>query len=275
LDGKAAHAAAARPAVPAPVVVRAVLLDLDDTLLDTRAAFRAAVQHVVDRWMPHLDAAGAEQAVLHWATDPAGHFRAYTRGEQDFTTQRRLRARDLHARFGGPLLDEAAHGLWDAGYEQAFRAAWRLADGTLRLLDTLETAGVRIGAVTNLERAYQQDKLAVVGLAERVPVVVAVDDLGFGKPDPRVFRHACDLLGVLPSEAAYVGDEIDVDARAASGAGLVGVWLDVHATGRQPDDVLVARSLDGIPRLLGLAAGPDASVTARPRRDLGTARPPR
>lgn len=264
-------------AVPAPPPgrFRAVLLDLDDTLLDTRSAFRAAVHDVVSRWMPHLDAAAVEQAVLHWATDPGGHFRAYTRGEQDFATQRLLRARDLHERFDGPLLDAAAYRLWEAGYEKAFRAAWRLADGALRLLDALAAAGARVGAITNLERAYQQDKLAVVGLSQRVPVLVAVDDLGFGKPDERVFRRACDLLGVLPEQAAYVGDEIDVDARAARRAGLAGVWLDAHRTGNRPDDVLVARSLDDIPALLGLSADAVATPPDRPRRDLGTAPPPR
>jgi beta-phosphoglucomutase-like phosphatase (HAD superfamily) len=45
-------------------VIRAVLLDVDDTLVDTRAAFAAAVAHVVARWLPHLDGEGREAAGL-------------------------------------------------------------------------------------------------------------------------------------------------------------------------------------------------------------------
>lgn len=230
-----------------------MLLDLDDTLLDTRGAFRAAVRSVVARWMPHLDEAQTEQAVVHWARDPKGYFRAYTRGEHGLSAQRRLRAADLHEQFGGPALDEASHALWEEGYEQAFRSAWTLSPGALPLLAALADAGVVVGAVTNLERAYQEAKLAAVGLSQQLQVVVAVDDLGFGKPDPRVFQLACERLEVLPGQAAYVGDELDVDARGAAAAGLIGVWLDVHADGSTPTDVLVARSLAEVPTLLGLA----------------------
>jgi len=243
------------------MAMRAVLLDLDDTLLDTRAAFGVAVRHVVGEWMPHLDGARAEEAVLHWAQDPGGYFRAYTRGEHSFVDQRRLRAAQLHATFGGPPLDEAAHQVWEIGYEAAFRAAWRLAPGAVELLDRLERAELAIGAVTNMERRYQEDKLVAVGLADRVPVLVAIDDLGFGKPDPRAFALGCARLGVLAEDAAYVGDELDVDARGAVAAGLTGVWLDVHRTGACPRDVLVARSLADVPALLGLSV---RSVSGHP-----------
>ena len=257
-----------RPAPPGPL--RAVLLDIDDTLLDTRGAFRSAIRHVVGQWMPQLDEAGAEEAVVHWAQDPGGYFRAYTRGEQTFLTQRRLRAKDLHAAFGGPVLDDDAYRGWESRYEAAFRAAWRLADGAADLLDTLVGAGLAVGAVTNMERAYQEDKLAVVGLAGRLPVLVAVDDLGFGKPDPRTFALACRRLGVRQQQAAYIGDELDVDARGATAAGLTGVWLDVHGTGRKVQDVLVARTLQDVPALLGVPrpargrpAGPAANRFGR------------
>jgi putative hydrolase of the HAD superfamily len=192
------------------MALRAVLLDVDDTLVDTRGAFRAAVTFVVATWLPHLDADSREAAVQHWALDPGGHFRAYTRGEVDFATQRRRRAADLHEAFGGPPLDDA-------------------------------------GA-----RRYQLTKLDALGLAGSLAAVVGLDVVGVGKPDPRPFLHACGLLGVEPGEAAYVGDELDVDARAARDAGLLGVWLDRHRTGLEPGDVPVVRTLAELPRLLGL-----------------------
>src|SRR5439155_12227340 len=96
-------------------------------------------------------------------------------------------------------------------------------------------------------------KLAATGLGDRVPVVVGLDTVGVGKPDPRPFLHACALLAVEPGEAAYVGDELDVDARAARDAGLLGIWLDRHATGADPGgDVPVVRGLAEVPALLGL-----------------------
>jgi putative hydrolase of the HAD superfamily len=232
--------------------VRGVLLDIDDTLVDTRSAFRSAVRQVQRRWLPHLDDSGTGQLLARWQSDPGGHFRAFARGECDFGTQRRRRAEDLHAFFGGPALDEESFACWERDYEQAFRAAWVLCGDAVAFLDGLVAARLPIGAVTNAVGQYQRDKLARLGLADRFGVLVGVDELGRGKPDPEVFALACYRLGFPAGECAFVGDELDVDARGARDAGLFGIWLDRHRSGLTPDDVPVARTLADVPVLLGL-----------------------
>jgi putative hydrolase of the HAD superfamily len=232
------------PASGPPVV--GVLLDVDDTLVDTRSAFGAAMDHVFDTWLPHLDDDERRAAVLHWAYDPGGHFRAFTRGELTFAEQRRRRAETLHAAFDGPELDDVRFGRWNAGYETAFRVAWRALPDGVALVAELRARGIRFGALTNMSAGYQRDKLAAVGMGD-VPVLVTPDDLGRGKPDPEVFRLGCHRLGLAPAQVAYVGDELDVDARGARDAGLVGVWVDRHGSGFRPDDVLSVRLLTEVP----------------------------
>ena len=236
---------------PGTAAPQAVLLDLDDTLVDTRSAFRAGIADVVSRWMPHLDDAGRAEALRHWVRDETGAYAAYTRGELTFAGQRRVRADRLHAHLGGPGLTEPAFTAWQDAYDAAVRAAWRPHPDGLRLLAALGAAGVAVGIVTNAGRAYQEAKLVAVGMAG-LPVLACMDDLGRGKPDPEVFRLACRRLGVPPGAAAYVGDELDVDARGARDAGLAGIWLDRHGTGRTPPDVPVIRTLDELPALLGI-----------------------
>lgn len=83
---------------------------------------------------------------------------------------------------------------------------------------------------------------------------------GSGKPDPRVFAEACRRLGTDPARTAYVGDELDVDARGALAAGLVGVWLDRPGTrrgGPHPEDPASARA-SGVHVVHGLADLPVA-----------------
>lgn len=231
--------------------VDGVLLDIDDTIVDTRASFRTAVRHVVRTWLAHLPEDRHEEAVAHWTRDRHGSFRAYTRGELTFSGQRRLRAQDLHAAFGGPVLDEEGFARWEEGYEDAFRAAWSAAPDAAPLLDALDAAGLPYGALTNMVGDYQRAKLVAVGL-DRLRVLGSMDDLGRGKPDPELFHLACRRLGSAPERTAYVGDELDVDARGARDAGLLGIWLDRHGTGATPDDVAVARSLADVPAMIGL-----------------------
>ncbi|WP_402468918.1 HAD family hydrolase [Isoptericola aurantiacus] len=202
--------------------VDGVLLDVDDTLVDTRGAFAAALAAVADA---HLPGDVDHAAVLdHWRADPAGHYGSYTRGETDHRTQRRLRADLLHRTFGGAPVGEDAFDAWDELFWGTFERSWRAFDDAAAFLARLRTAGLALGVVTNAAVALQERKLAAVGLD--LPVLVGVDTLGYGKPHPDVFLEGARLLGTLPERTAYVGDEPRVDATAAHDAGLVGVWVD-------------------------------------------------
>lgn len=254
--------------------VDGVLFDIDDTLVDTRGAFARALGASARRWLPPVPDAAAEAArdaelVRVWRADVNGHYAAYTRGEASGREQRMARANELHAQFGGPVLDDAAYDAWDEHFDEEFRTAWAPHAEALRVVDALIAAGVQVGALSNAGTEYQVEKLTRVGLVDRVPMLVGVDTLGFGKPDPRVFLEACRRLGTDPARTAYVGDELDVDAVASREAGLLGVWVDRPGGRRHPiseeqiaaADVVRIESLDELPGVLRLAEpGPDAAA---------------
>ncbi|GIG27619.1 HAD family hydrolase [Cellulomonas marina] len=259
--GRGTGAGAGVPAGALVGQVDGVLLDVDDTLVDTRSAFAAAVDAVCRQWLPHLDADGRAAALALWRADPEGHYRAYTRGETDADTQRRRRAEGLQAAFGGARLGDTGYAAWVEVFWSTFEDAWSAHADAVPLLATLRAAGLPSGAVTNADAALQTRKLARCGLGE-VDVLVTLDTLGVGKPDPRVFHEGCRRLGTAPARTLYVGDEADVDALAAVAAGLVGVWLDRPGERRggpaheDPDAVReqgahVVRSLTELGALLG------------------------
>jgi putative hydrolase of the HAD superfamily len=237
-----------------------VLFDIDDTLVDTRGAFDVALAVVGERYLPHLPRDRHPELLAHWRADAGGHYARYTRGEVGYREQRLARANALHAEFGGPVLDDAGFDAWDAVFEDGFQTAWAAHEDAAQVVKELLAAGLAVGALSNAATAYQTLKLERVGLAETVPMLVGVDTLGFGKPDPRVFAEACRLLGTSPARTVYVGDELDVDAVAARRAGLTGVWLDrpgprrIPVTDAQVADsgVLVVRGLGDLAEVLGL-----------------------
>ena len=75
------------------------------------------------------------------------------------------------------------------------------------------------------------------------------DQLGVAKPDPRAFELACVHLGVPPHAAVYIGDQLEVDALAATAAGLRGIWLNRNG-GAVPSGVEAIDSLTDLPSLL-------------------------
>lgn len=222
-----------------------VLLDIDDTLVDTRGAFAVALTAAASAFLPHVPVERHAELLRVWREDAGGHYRRYTSGAIGYRDQRMARANELQRVFGGALLDDEAYARWDALFETGFAGAWTAHAEASETVDRLLAHGLLVAALSNAAVEYQTAKLRRVGLADRVEVLVGVDTLGVGKPDPSVFREACRRLGTDPARTAYVGDELDVDALGAVAAGLVGVWVDRPGDRRvdvAPEDVTAART---------------------------------
>ncbi|MGP9693224.1 HAD family hydrolase [Brachybacterium sp. AOP25-B2-12] len=203
--------------------MRGVLFDIDHTLVDTAAAFEAALGASLLPLLP--PDADPIALALQWGHDAGGWYRAYTRGELGYLAQRRRRMDEVLLDHGGAALDDAGFARATELFDRAFAASWRPFPDAVEIVARLAAAGVPLGAVSNAGGAMQRCKLAAVGFATLVPLLVTMDTFGVGKPDPRVFVEGARLLGVQPDEVAYVGDEPDIDADAATRAGLVGVHL--------------------------------------------------
>ena len=63
------------------------------------------------------------------------------------------------------------------------------------------------------------------GLADYFDLIVCSSDLGIRKPNPKIFRHVLEKLGVRPEEAIHVGDSIEADMEGASRAGIKAIWI--------------------------------------------------
>jgi putative hydrolase of the HAD superfamily len=236
-------------------VITALLLDVDDTLIDTRGAMVAAgVSAVAELW-PQVRPEVQQAAATHFHADPGCFFGRFTRGEMSFTEMRRARLADLLETFSLGEVDEVNARFEDV-YGPAFSANVRVFDDVWPLMEVVSAAGIPVGLLTNSSSHYTQQKLEIAGLTDVFTSVATRDTLGFGKPDARAFHHACQLLGPAPAETVYVGDDLEIDAIAASDAGLSAIWLQ-----RDPGDsqgaararvrgIPVARSLSQVSALL-------------------------
>lgn len=205
-------------------VTAALLLDMDDTLIDTKAAMVTAGAVAVATLWPEAGEEVQRAAGVRFHGDPAGFFGRFTTGELSFAEMREARVADLVEAFSFRAIDDAIERFEDV-YAPAFFASVRLFDDVLPLVTAATAAGIPLGLLTNSASDYTQRKLESAGLEGVFTVVATRDTLGFGKPDPRAFRHACELLGAAPSETLYVGDHVEIDAIAAKDAGLYAVWL--------------------------------------------------
>jgi len=180
--------------------VRAVLFDIDGTLLDTRDAWVAAF----DGGLAAIRKAGLSGSVAaQWIGTPI---------------------ETIYAERCGLAGDDLARAIQEfqrieaASVRQGMRPYPRIAE-TLASLTSW-----RLGIVTNKRSATAVEALRVTGLLTSFGVVLGGDSVARKKPAPDPVLRAAAMLGVAAEECVFVGDtEVDVRAGQAAGARTVGV----------------------------------------------------
>lgn len=180
--------------------IRAVLIDLDGTLLDT---------------VPDLaDAANAMLAELGRLTLPADTIRDFVgKGIPNLVG----RCLGYPGESGAPDA-VAALAVFKRHYAAVNGRKTRIYPGVLEGLRAMRAAGLKTACVTNKAGAFTEQLLAATGLAPLLDQTVSGDTLPEKKPHPLPFLHLCERFGVAPAEALVVGDSRN-DVAGARAAG--------------------------------------------------------
>ena len=233
-------------------MIRAVLFDLDGTLVDHLGAQAVALEAGLAR----LGLAGTDPSgdrLRLWRTLEREHMDAFLGGAYSFQEQRRRRLAAFLPAIGGDALDDGGDAAWWNAYSGDYERAWTVYADVLPCLDALagRPEPPRLGILTNGDGRQQRAKVARVGFAPEFDGVFVSAEIGAAKPDPRAFQLACAGLGVAPAETLFVGDIPSLDALPAIEAGLVGVWLDRLDLADRPACPRIT-SLAEIPALAGV-----------------------
>lgn len=184
---------------------RAVLFDLDGTLVDTGPDIAAAVNRMLaDMRRPARPAA----RIMQWVGEGSG--RLVRRALAGGTDEEDKVPEDELARGFGLFYRHYAAGICNRS------EPYPDARPTLKLL---RESRIRVGCVTNKPERLARMLFDALDLTDLFDVIVGGDTLRFRKPRPEPIQCACRRLQVRPADGVYVGDSA-TDCRAADAAGM-------------------------------------------------------
>ncbi|GAB3135141.1 HAD family hydrolase [Tsukamurella serpentis] len=236
-----------RSGVDGPRPCEGLILDVDDTLIDTASAIAVASRSAALEVWPDSTTAARERFAEHFRADPQSVFAQYTEGRLRFHEMRKARIAAA-ADDAGLIWEARRYRRFCSGYDPTFAAAQRLYPDALTAVQAAQRWGITVVLLTNSSNPATRMKLQVLGVADKFERVVTTDTLGIGKPDPRVYRHACELAGAAPAACIAVGDDYRNDVAAAREAGLRALWLDRSGSGSGSPPAI--RSLAELPAAL-------------------------
>jgi HAD superfamily hydrolase (TIGR01549 family) len=230
----------------------AVLFDVDDTLLDFRASEAEACRAVFDLYAIAGLSSDIFLAAFQNANDITWDLymeKRITRAEVADQTFENL-ARLL------PMSDHVDTHAAALTFDTAFAEHSVAEPDASRVLASLHGRCLA-GVISNHEQpAVQRRRLAASGLAAFLDVVVISGDIGIEKPDPRVFDHTLQLLGMTAEQCLFVGDSIISDDAGAQNAGMDFCWYRRHHTAPFAPTTAV-KVIESLTELRALLDAPD------------------
>jgi putative hydrolase of the HAD superfamily len=194
------------------IMIKAVIFDLDDTLLDREASVVYFVEQQHQRLRHLFEGVSCDKFVQKFVKlDDHGYV------SKDIVYQQ------LESEFG--LTD-----VWQtllADYRNEFDNYCINLPGLKPMLQTLQAQNLKLGIITNGPSPFQERKIEAMGIAPYFSTVLVSTAEGVRKPDAEIFHRALTRLGVEPHEAVFVGDNPEADIAGAQAFGMRAVWRAV------------------------------------------------
>ncbi|MGV6395978.1 N-acetylmuramic acid 6-phosphate phosphatase MupP [Pseudomonas caspiana] len=209
--------------------LRAVLFDMDGTLLDTAPDFIAICQAMLaERGFPAVDDKLIRDEISGGAKAMVAATFAISPTAEEFEALR-LEFLERYQR------DCAVHS--------------KLFDGMAELLADIEKANLIWGVVTNKPVRFAQPIMEQLGLSERSALLICPDHVTNSKPDPEPLILACKMLDLDPASVLFVGDDLrDIESGRDAGTKTAAVRYGYIHPNDNPDhwgaDVVVNHPLE-------------------------------
>ncbi len=220
--------------------VKAILFDMDGTLIKHTWQYEEITSALFDRFAGALSPlTRTEFYEVFWAKNVDMWYMMIDGAVDGDTAQRYSYINTLRALGQAPALADEMVATWvSLVLDEASPF-----DDTFSVLDTLRRR-YTLGIVTNGFSTMQRAKINHYQLDDHVDFSMVSEEVGFHKPDARIFEAALRQAGnIAPHQAVFIGDNLDTDISGAVNSGIQPVWVQGNAGEHPPAGVATIRRL--------------------------------
>ncbi len=198
-------------------MIKAVLIDVDDTILDFNKCARIAIRKSFADFSLEYD----ENYADTFLEINDSLWRKVELGEMTRDTVRKIR--------WGMVFDKLGIRFDDALFEQKFIANISdTAEPMENALEILEYLSEKYTLCIASNSAYsvQSNRLKKAGMFDFFDKFFLSNEIGYAKPNPLYFQKCIDELGITPSEIFMIGDNLTADIKGAKSVDMHTIWVN-------------------------------------------------
>ncbi|KAH6869757.1 HAD-like domain-containing protein [Thelonectria olida] len=236
-----------------PEPLRVVLFDLDNTLFDHYHSLRSAISAIQKKYAS-LSEKKLEELVGTYNTALQQAYDEYLDKKITYAETEAKKIQLFFNRYGlpQPSADEVQE--FRAIYKPVYRENRRATPGSIETLARLREHGYHLAIITNGQIEDQQAKAEAIGVRHLVHRIITSEEVGYRKPDSRIFQFALEKLSAPRHTTYMVGDDADSDIKGALDSQLSAIMYAPMAQTSQMNEVPIIRHMSQLLGHLGIAA---------------------
>ncbi len=222
-------------------MVKAVIFDLDETLLNRAIAVEQMFFMILEKCY--------EDVKNSLKNEMLKKFKEYDKesyGDNDKTKVFESFFNEFPPKYILPRNE--SQDFWNNNFPHCFT----INQDIINLINTIK-GQVKVAIITNGSTLRQKAKISNTNLNSCFDTVIISEEVGFSKPDKRIFDLALNKLKVQPEDALFVGDDLEKDICGCQNANINGVWFNPRGT-KNPTEIKPYAEINSLNSLVNYIA---------------------
>ncbi|GMQ64687.1 HAD family hydrolase [Vallitalea maricola] len=218
---------------------KAIIFDLDDTILSLKGTANETWQLMCEEYSKVNDNVDSKTLYKTITDIRLQYWNDRKSNDKGRKNQREARREIIGNVFGKlKLPKEDIIPIVDTFSEKRLKAL-RFFPKAQETLEILMKNGIKLALITNGEAEIQRYKIERFGLEKYFDIILIETEVGYGKPDIRIYKTVMDYMNVMPNDTWSIGDNLIWDVQAPQELGIYSIWNDFEEVGLPEDTIIV------------------------------------
>lgn len=195
-------------------MIKAVIFDLDDTLLNRDKAVDNLFFVILKKCYEDVSNTEIDRMLIRFKECDKNYY-----GENNKVNVLESFFDEFPPKYRFP--HNSIQQFWNNNFPNCFS----INQNTLKIVNAIKNR-VKVAMITNGATQRQKAKIMNTHLNSCFEIIIISEEVGFSKPDRRIFELALNKLNVEPEATLFVGDDLEKDIAGCQNANIKGVWFN-------------------------------------------------
>jgi len=206
-------------------MIKNILFDIDGTLIGQKIRGDITLRTFYLENKEKFDNVSEKEFFNLWLNAGKINFQQFLKGEISFEEKITSQILEVFKHSSSEIDRHKANMIFNK-FLPLYEENLQLYEDVIPCLEDLKKEGYHLGIISNGHSEDQRKKLNKFGIKDYFSTIVISGDIGFAKPNPKIFLESINILNVDPQDVIYIGDMIEMDIIAANKVGMKAIWIN-------------------------------------------------